>query len=543
MEARVGIESRSKRLILRNLAWPFFRLPHQLPHPVTDRSRQRATGLLQLRGERPFSSTDLAPASRSPRSSWQSVPSLVGLAWPHCEHVPPKVDDSDHGCLQYALLSVRTIAAIAVFAAASPAFAEDFSAEAEQLASEIVGIHPRGREIAESADFIAARDELLAMADAADLPHYAIALGRMFHAVDDGHTAAIPIYGEQPEFTGRYPFRLRRFEDGMYVIAAKGAAAPLLGARLTHIADKPVDQILRDFVAAQASGNRAWPANWTALGLSTPGFLIGLDVAPSDLAAPLRFDGVGANDGRVTAQLTASSDGSEGLTEIGRKEGPLDGLGDGAINFAVEISDGRALLFAIGAMEDEEKKTFEAFTREALAALETTKSGRIIIDLRDNGGGNNMVAEPLRRILIKSRFNRSGGIYVLTSPQTFSAAMNFATRLERETDALFVGEPTGGSPNHFGDPKFAQGNVSKIPYIISTLRWQDSTPLDARPWILPDIPAPPGFSDYVAGRDVALERALTHEVAGDPDWQRRIVKPWERASQMVSWRFFYERPE
>jgi hypothetical protein len=36
----------------------------------------------------------------------------------------------------------------------------------------------------------------------------------------------------------------------------------------------------------------------------------------------------------------------------------------------------------------------------------------------------------------------------LTSPQTFSAAMNFATRLERETDALFVGEPTGGAPNH-----------------------------------------------------------------------------------------------
>jgi hypothetical protein len=121
--------------------------------------------------------------------------------------------------------------------------------------------------------------------------------------------------------------------------------------------------------------------------------------------------------------------------------------------------------------------------------------------------------------------------------------MNFATRLERETDALFVGEPTGGSPNHFGDPKIAPGPVSKIPYLISTLRWQDSTPFDARPWILPDLPAPPTFADYVAGRDLALERALAHEIAVDPDWRLRVVKPWERASQKKSWRFFYEAPE
>jgi hypothetical protein len=443
---------------------------------------------------------------------------------------------------QYARLSVRTLFAIAAFAAASHAAAEDYRAEADQLASEIVRIHPRGREIAESADFIAARDKLFAMAGATDLSHYAMALGRMFHAVDDGHTAAVPIYGEHPAFTWRYPFRLRRFEDGIYVIAAKGAATPLLGARLTHIAEKPVDLVLREFAATQASGNRAWPANWTALGLSTPGFLIGLDVAPSELAAPLRFEGIGAKGRRVTAQLRASSDGSEVLIEIGRKAGRLDGLA-GATNFTLEIGGGRALLLVIGAMEDQETKSFEAFTSEALAALEATRSTRIIIDLRDNGGGNNMMSEPLRRILIKSRFNRPGGIYILTSPQTFSAAMNFATRLERETDALFVGEPTGGSPNHFGDPKIAPGPVSKIPYLISTLRWQDSTPFDTRPWILPDLPAPPTFADYVAGRDLALERALAHEIAVDPDWRLRVVKPWERASQKKSWRFFYEAPE
>lgn len=425
-----------------------------------------------------------------------------------------------------------------------PAAAENYRAEAEQIAAEIVGIHPRGPEIGQSADYIAARDALFAMAGDADLPHYAMALGRMFHAANDGHTAAIPIYSEAPEFTARYPLRLKRFEDGIYVVEAKGDALPLLGLRLTRIGGKKVEDILREFVKAQASGNRAWPANWTATGLTVPGFLIGLDIAANDLAAPVRFEAAGKAGRRVSADLAASAGGQEGLTALERKESPLETLGD-ATNFAAEIPGANALALVIGAMEDSDAKSFEAFTAEAAAALAVTKAERLIIDLRDNGGGNNMLAEPLRRTIVKSRFNKTGGIYVLTAPQTFSAAMNFATRLERETDALFVGEPTGGSPNHFGDAKFAHAPVSNLPYIISTLRWQDSTPFDKREWILPDLPAPPVFADYIAGKDGALQAALTRDAGEAPgtDWRDRVVSPWSRDSQEAKWRFFFEAQE
>lgn len=433
-------------------------------------------------------------------------------------------------------MKIMAVAA-ATLVCASGALAENYRAEAAQLAAEIVEIHPRGAEIASSPDFVAAKAALLAIAGETDLPHYALALGRMFHAVDDGHTAAIPIYSDDPLFTARYPLRLNRFEDGLYVVAAKDAAAPLLGARITRIGGKSVDALLRDFVAAVAAGNRARPANWTATGMTVPGFLMALDAAPLDTAASVDFEGM-KNGRKVSAALTAAIDGGEELSKIERKPPPL-ATSDEARNFIVDKD--KALVLVLGAMEDEEGKTFEAFTREAFAALDATKSDRVVIDLRDNGGGNNMLAEPLRRALVKSRFNRPGGMYILISPQTFSAAQNFATRLERETDALFAGEPTGGSPNHFGDAKFAIAPQSGIPYIISTLRWQDSTPFDDRKWILPDIPAPPSFADYAAGRDAALEAALAHEATpADDDWRMRVVKPWDRDSQKRDWRFFYE---
>ncbi|MDX1556319.1 MAG: hypothetical protein R3212_09860, partial [Xanthomonadales bacterium] len=81
---------------------------------------------------------------------------------------------------------------------------------------------------------------------------------------------------------------------------------------------------------------------------------------------------------------------------------------------------------------------------------------------------------------------------------------------------------------------------SGLPYIVSTLRWQDMPPFDQRPWILPDIPAPPRIEDFLGGRDLALERALEYTVQEGPDWALRKTQPWARESQKAEWTFFYE---
>lgn len=420
----------------------------------------------------------------------------------------------------------------------SLAHAEDFLVDARLLASRVVELHPRGHEIERDPAFISTRDELFALSSDTDLPHFAMAAGRLYHTVNDGHTAVIPVYSEHPEFTWRYPLRLRRFEDGLYVIAAKGDAMALLGSRLTRIAGKEINPLLRDFAAAQASGNRAWPANWTALGMTIPGFLLGLDVANNAMESPVRYEGISSHGETVSADLVPAADGAKKLEPLARSESPLERAQGDFQNFVAAVGD--ALVFVIGAMEDEEQQPFSAFTEKAVSAMNTTQHDRLVIDLRDNGGGNNLLTEPLRRAIIRSRFNRPGGIFVLVSPQTFSAAMNFATRIERETDALFVGEPTGGSPNHFGDAEFSKTEKSALPYIVSTLRWQDMPPFDKRPWILPDIPASPSMADYLAGRDLALDLALEHQPTESEGSEARIARPWARESQQGNWTFFYE---
>ncbi len=425
---------------------------------------------------------------------------------------------------------------------AAPAFAADYRAEAAQIATQLETLHPRGRDIAESARFKAAKAELMAIAADADVAHYAVALGRMLAAAEDGHTNALGVYSDLPEFAWRYPISVKRFEDGLYVVAAKDEGTPLLGRRIVSVNGAPVDEIIRRFAATMGSDNPAWPANWAPHALMRPAWLIGLDIAPSDIDAPVEFVAVDRRGRKAKAKLTARADGRDELTEILRTATPLTPDREGRENYLIKLDGGKALALVIGSMGDEDDKRFEAFSREVIAAMEDPAASRLIIDLRNNGGGNNLLTEPLRRMIVKSRFNRPGGIYVLTAPQTFSAAMNFATRLERETDALFVGEPTGGAPNHFGDPQFAAGEASALPYIISTLRWQDSPPLDPRRRILPDIPAAPTYDDFIAGEDRALAAALKHEPDAEmiEKWWLRAMQPWDRASQKKDWRFFFE---
>ena len=82
---------------------------------------------------------------------------------------------------------------------------------------------------------------------------------------------------------------------------------------------------------------------------------------------------------------------------------------------------------------------------------EGKKVKRVIVDLRLNGGGDNTTYGSLLSALSDATINRKGGLFVLIGRATFSAAANFAADVDRLTKAIFVGEPTGGGVEIYGD--------------------------------------------------------------------------------------------
>ena len=131
--------------------------------------------------------------------------------------------------------------------------------------------------------------------------------------------------------------------------------------------------------------------------------------------------------------------------------------------------------------------------------------------MRHNGGGNNFLNKPLVHGLIKcEKINRRGHLFVITGRRTFSAAMNGAVDIERNTEAIFVGEPTGSSPNFIGESTPITLPISRVRLTCSSIFWQSSTALDQRTWIPPDIVAELSSNDYRHNRDPAMNAILSY---------------------------------
>lgn len=406
--------------------------------------------------------------------------------------------------------------------------------------------HPRRYEAAADTDWRTRWDQLLLEADELSDGAYFVRARRALGWFKDGHTTVLPFefVGGLPAplangpFSYSLPVRARVFHDGAWIVEAGADAKSLLGARITRIGRLTAVELIRAF-AEQWPGNDAWAHRWSAAPFSTPALLQALG-AVDDAAAPVPFEaqaGAKALKGSLKPSAKAQSD----LPEVTRTATEAEGWASSAKggNFVRPLPDRRALYLSIDDMDDVEGKTFEAFTREAFEAMAAPGIERLVVDLRRNGGGNNYLAEALRKRIGRSAFNRPGGLYVLVGPRTFSAAQNCATRLERETFAAFVGEPTGGAPNHYGDAALFTGEITGVSAIVSTLAWFDSYPQDTRPWILPDLPVSETFADWQAGRDAALQAALTHRsTAAADELDRSRIFYFARESQK-DWRPFW----
>jgi hypothetical protein len=81
--------------------------------------------------------------------------------------------------------------------------------------------------------------------------------------------------------------------------------------------------------------------------------------------------------------------------------------------------------------------------------------------------------------------------------------------LEKYTNAIFVGEPTGGKVNSYGDSRKITLPNSGITVRVSTLWWQEDE-RDRRQWTEPQIPAELTFADYATNTDPAMKAILSY---------------------------------
>lgn len=148
--------------------------------------------------------------------------------------------------------------------------------------------------------------------------------------------------------------------------------------------------------------------------------------------------------------------------------------------------------------------SFTDFTSKILEDLNKTDTEKLVLDLRFNPGGSSLQGTEFTREVGKiDKINRKGCVFVIIGKRTYSSAVINAIDFKNNTDAILIGEPTSGKPNHFGEVnKFALPNSGlSVSYSTKHFKYLDEDPNS----LMPDITVEILFVDYALGKDPVLD--------------------------------------
>jgi hypothetical protein len=324
-----------------------------------------------------------------------------------------------------------------------------------------------------------------------------VSLFQVLNLIGDGHTGLI-----FPRDRAYFPIEIQEFGSEFRVARSAPGFEQALGAQVLKINEITVGEAMeRALELTPADENlslrRALAVNYLGLGL----ILHGLGIIPDRAVAQFTFR---SDDGHVFT-LDLPSSPTRNKVEWSRPQGHIF-LADqhpGEPFWCVDIASARSVYCDF--------RSYTGLSEHSTAMLtliSQTRPEKLVIDLRDNGGGDYTVGErnlirPVKRL---ESINRKGHLFVLIGAQTFSAAMNNAAQFRSQTAATLVGVTIGEKPNSFQEPREMQLPNSKLVVRYST-RWYafvESGPNT----IEPDVPVPQSWADYAEGQDSVLNYVL-----------------------------------
>ncbi len=331
--------------------------------------------------------------------------------------------------------------------------------------------------------------------------------------IGDGHTYMLP-FGSRRVDSHLLPLRMYQFSDGLYVVDTfNESAAKWIGSRILRIGNKSAEDVIEAERPTLSVDNRF---GYLWLGpplLSFAGYLEKFAGVTSGASVPLTLRMRTGEIVHVDMPLVPAPQ-LRGVPKLpaskvpGAPPAPLY-LKNVPQNFWITPIGGDSVLYVqFNQVEDAPDETLEAFGKRLGETLTARPPRTVILDARHNNGGNLDLLTPLVSSLHNYESSRRDArIYVLMGRNTFSAAQVFLGRMDRETNAIFAGEPSSSRPNFVGEESPVQLPWSGAIGSIST-RYHESIPGDKREWIPPTIRYSPSARDYFANRDTLLELVL-----------------------------------
>ena len=381
-------------------------------------------------------------------------------------------------------------------------------------------------------------------------------LGALVH---DAHTGIDP--GPALAFEN-LPVAFYLYDDGLFIQSTDSAHASLLGARVLRIGRLSADSAIASAAQVTDASNDMTVAAFVAFRLAHPDMLFALGVTERPDLTPLVIEREGKRESVTLHSLGRDSTGAPRRGGTWYWPGPRPGLPwldsrdhapdktplwlqhPDSIGWSTYLADSRTLYVQCNQIGDLPTERLRAFFARVVERADKPDVGRLVLDLRQNGGGNNELLQPIIATFVRSSIAQTRGrFFVIIGRLTQSAAQNFVNRLEMNTQAIFVGEPTGESPNMYGDAVRFVLPRTGMEVALSSLWWQDTGPNDIRDWTGPYLAARLTSADYRMGRDPALATILAWTVDETPSaWLSAAAGAGDTSALIARYRAFTRDP-
>ena len=365
-----------------------------------------------------------------------------------------------------------------------------------------------------------------------DLECY-FAIKRIIAVIEDGHTGLLED-GIFNLLDLRFPFRVDEFTDGVYITLIRKDNGVFLGSRVTAVNGQPIENVLTTIESVVSSDNRFGRRYGALNGISFARVLSGLRIIDNTDETELSLILPNGNPAKLA--LPSMHDDSpieygwSNRLDIGPTKdeyiSPSNKLGEMMPLFLKNqgkkikyywfehLVNDRTIYFQFNQVMDQpgNDETFAQFSARMWNYVDQNAGNidKLVIDLRQNNGGNGVLILPfLNQIIKRDHINKEGGLFVISGKRTYSAAPILMNELAVHTNVRFVGEPDGCGSDLFSNNRLA-GRLphSGFPLWIARLHFTSRWPGNDTEYFMPHFPAPFSSQDYFNGRDPALELAL-----------------------------------
>ena len=368
--------------------------------------------------------------------------------------------------------------------------------------------------------FLAKKAEIESRLASVDDATFALDLQSLVAMVGDSHTA---INISSVLSSGNlFPVSIRWFDGAWVVSGLPEGEAAYLGWTIETLNDQTMEQVCEKLGNLLSSDNPIKLRRQVRQCIASAEVLAYTGVV--DAGEDLRL-GLAGPDGEqaevvlppLSAADTAAWPQIVQLSSL-RQETPATAAQD---RYYFSLDLGSAYYIQFNTCQEDPELPMDTFAAQVAKDLAAKDYERVLIDLRNNGGGSDGVLVPI--LMLLAPMVRSGAVEVwgLVGETTFSSAAINAMEI-REMGGYLAGEATSGSVDHFGSVSAFRLPNTGIQVQFSTKYITLADYLECA-WglgvtaIQPDWEVPQTLEDYLAGRDTVVDALLAREEPFSPE--------------------------